>query len=176
MLVKKTRKRLKNRDKSRDYVDGPTLQKNLVDWYESGEKEAPMIVYNALLQIINRLASSGKFSGYSYIDEMKEDATVAVLAALMHKKYKINHENPNPFAYFTQIAFNAFINVINIEKKQSYLKHKSLLIHQHESYMNNEQTNKYDDILDYDLIEKFEKKKEKKPKKVKNELANFEGD
>jgi DNA-directed RNA polymerase specialized sigma24 family protein len=31
----------------------------------------------------------------------------------------------NPFAYFTQIAWNAFIRRIQKEKKQTYIKHKN---------------------------------------------------
>ena len=31
----------------------------------------------------------------------------------------------NPFAYFTQIAWNAFIRRIHKEKKQTYIKHKN---------------------------------------------------
>jgi DNA-directed RNA polymerase specialized sigma24 family protein len=31
----------------------------------------------------------------------------------------------NPFAYFTQIAWNAFLRRIQKEKKQTYIKHKN---------------------------------------------------
>ena len=34
-------------------------------------------------------------------------------------------KSDNPFAYFTQIAFNAFLRRIAKEKKQTYIKHKN---------------------------------------------------
>ena len=36
-----------------------------------------------------------------------------------------NTKTNNPFAYFTQIAWNAFIRRIHKEKKQTYIKHKN---------------------------------------------------
>lgn len=35
-------------------------------------------------------------------------------------------KSKNPFAYFTQIIYYAFIRRIQKEKKQTYIKHKSL--------------------------------------------------
>lgn len=177
MIQKKKRTRVKNRDKSRDYVDGPTLHKNLLEWYESGANDPtpPLIIVKAITQIIHRLGTSGQFSGYSFLEEMKGDALVACYAALHGKKYNPYIENPNPFAYFTQIAWNAFINVINNEKKQSYIKHKSLMHHQQDMQLQGEDIEgaSYEN-LDHDLIDKFEKKKiAKKPKKKKDDLGEF---
>ena len=35
------------------------------------------------------------------------------------------NKTSNPFAYFTQIAWNAFLRRIHKEKKQAYIKHKN---------------------------------------------------
>lgn len=173
-LVKKKRTRIKNRDQSRDYVNGPTLQKNLVEWYNTGKDEIPDIIVLAVFQIVERLATKACFNGYSYIDDMKGDALEKCISALNKKQYKA-FEYDNPFAYFSQIANNAFVNRINIETKQSYLKQKSLINHNHTEMMQSgkavSQAN--EDFVDNDIIAKFENKiKRKKEKKKK--LAEFE--
>jgi hypothetical protein len=175
-LVKKKRTRIKNRDQSRDYVNGPTLQKNLVEWYNSGEEKIPDIIVLAIFQIVERLGTKGCFNGYSYLDDMKGDALEKCIAALNKKQYKA-FEYDNPFAYFSQIANNAFVNMINIESRQSYLKQKSLVNHNHNEMMMTGQavSQANEDFVDNDIISKFESKiKRKKEKKKK--LTEFEVD
>lgn len=82
----------------------------------------PEAIGEAILKITSRLASRGNFAAYSYRDEMVSDAIENCLAAVDNfdvKKYK------NPFAYFTQISWFAFIRRIDKEKRQSYLKIKN---------------------------------------------------
>jgi DNA-directed RNA polymerase specialized sigma24 family protein len=62
------------------------------------------------------LSFNSSFINYTYKDDMIGDALVKMYAALKFKKYKFESES-NPFAYFTTIAFNAFINRIKKEKK-----------------------------------------------------------
>jgi hypothetical protein len=88
-------------------------------------KEAPRVsnyIGESILLICNNLGKKPNFSGYTYIEEMKFDGVVDCLAA-------VNNFDPdrtsNPFAYFTQIAWNAFIRRIQKEKKQTYIKHKN---------------------------------------------------
>jgi hypothetical protein len=82
----------------------------------------PNSVGKALVQIANRLATKPNFSGYTYKEEMISDG---IENALMY----INNFNPeksqNPFAYFTQIIYFAFIRRIQKEKKQTYIKYKA---------------------------------------------------
>jgi DNA-directed RNA polymerase specialized sigma24 family protein len=85
----------------------------------------------------------------------------------------VNNFNPdkttNPFAYFTQIAWNAFIRRIHKEKKQTYIKHKnfenSILLDdlwQHSSIQI--KTNEYSD----EVVRSYENKltKIKKPSSI----------
>jgi DNA-directed RNA polymerase specialized sigma24 family protein len=81
-------------------------------------------------------------------------------------------KSTNPFAYFTQIAWNAFIRRIQSEKKQSYIKHKN---YQNNFLMSDQQmesisTNEYSD----DVIRAFEAKLKltKDSKKVKIESTD----
>lgn len=73
--------------------------------------------------ICERLSLKPNFVGYVHRDEMIADAITNCCAA-------IGNFNPekssNPFAYFTQIAYNAFIRRIQSEKSEMYKKNKNL--------------------------------------------------
>lgn len=114
--------------KNRNYINGPTLHNAIKEWYESGVEEPPKIIIDALIQINNRLATKGNFKNYTYIDEMVGEGILACIIAIQKRKYDPYKWN-NPFAYFTQIAWNEFITVIKKEHKESYIKHKSLEEH-----------------------------------------------
>ena len=94
--------------------------------YETAGKEIPRIpnyIADCIYKICNGLSYKHQFINYSYRDEMISDALAACIKGIRvfnHHKYN------NPFAFYTQIAWNAFINRINIEKKEQYVKYKSL--------------------------------------------------
>jgi len=75
-----------------------------------------------IMLIATRLATRPNFVGYSYKDEMISDGIENCLAYI----HNFNPEkSTNPFAYFTQIIYYAFLRRIQKEKKQLYIKHKS---------------------------------------------------
>ena len=88
----------------------------------------PEDIAEIILNIATNLAKSPKFSGYTYKDEMISDAVLNCLE-------KIHNFSPrkssNPFAYFTQIIYYAFLRRIKGENKHSYIKDKSLQKFQH---------------------------------------------
>ena len=71
-----------------------------------------------------RLATKVNFSGYSpqWKQEMISDGLVDCIAAI--DNFEPEKSN-NPFAYFTMIAWNAFVRRIKKEKKEVYVKHKN---------------------------------------------------
>lgn len=72
--------------------------------------------------IANRLATRPQFVNYIFKDEMIGDAIencVIYIHNFDDTKYK------NPFAYFTQIIYYAFLRRIYKEKRQLYIKHKT---------------------------------------------------
>lgn len=73
----------------------------------------PEDVGAAFVQIANRLATRYNFNGYSFKDDMIGAGIVNALEA-------IDSFNPeksrNPFSYFTQVIFWAFVRVIKKEK------------------------------------------------------------
>jgi len=86
-----------------------------------GRPEIPEYIGSCILQIATKFASRPNFYGYSYKEEMIGDAIENCL------QYVGNFDpakSNNPFAYFTQICYYAFIRRIMREKKQSYIKHQ----------------------------------------------------
>lgn len=87
-----------------------------------------------ILLICNNLAMRPNFSGYSYIDEMKDDAIVNCISAVdnynpsdqIYSKVKGTMTGKNPFGYFTFIAWRAFLRRIKAEKKQADIKVKNI--------------------------------------------------
>jgi hypothetical protein len=100
-------------------------QQSIRDAQESGDDRPPVPEYvgQCLVQIANRLSHKPNFINYSYRDEMISDGIENCITY-------INNFNPekskNPFAYFTQIIYYAFLRRIQKEKKQLYIKHKAL--------------------------------------------------
>ena len=91
---------------------------------EEGKPKPQVTDYigKSIMLICNNLAKRPNFSGYTYKQDMISDGIIMSLAA-------VDNFDParteNPFGYFTQIAWNAFLQRIAKEKKQTYLKHKN---------------------------------------------------
>ena len=114
------------------YVDNKLLYQVMVE-YKQAVKEAeetddpppvvPNLVGAALLKIANRLSTKPNFINYTFREEMVSDGIENCI------NY-INNFDPekskNPFAYFTQIIYYAFLRRIQKEKKQLYIKHKAI--------------------------------------------------
>jgi hypothetical protein len=92
---------------------------------EKGEEHPriPPYIGECLYKIATRLSLKPNFIGYSYRDEMISDGLENCINYL-------NNFNPekstNPFAYFTQIIWYAFLRRIDKEKKHLYIKQKTL--------------------------------------------------
>ena len=85
--------------------------------------QVPNYVGRCLLQIANRLATKPNFANYTFKDDMISDG-IENCVSYIHN-FDPEKSN-NPFAYFTQIIYYAFLRRIQKEKKQLYIKHKSL--------------------------------------------------
>ena len=114
-----------------NYINNKTLYNSMIEYKtklreaEAEEKTKPQVtnyIGQSILLICNNLAKKPNFSGYTYKQDMISDGIIDCIAA-------VDNFNPektnNPFAYFTQIAWNAFIRRIHKEKKQTYIKHKN---------------------------------------------------
>ena len=83
----------------------------------------PNYIGECFMKIAEHLSYRTNFANYSYRDEMIADA---IENCLMYFENFDPKKSKNPFAYFTQIVYYAFIRRISKEKKQQYVKYKSL--------------------------------------------------
>lgn len=67
-----------------------------------------------LLMLVDRYASRSNWKNYTYLDDMKSEAVVALLVGAL----KYNPEkSPNAFGYLTQIVHNSFLTTLDKEKR-----------------------------------------------------------
>ena len=92
---------------------------------EAGEPKPQITNYlgECILKIANHLSYRPNFINYTYREEMISDGIENCLQYI--DKFDPNMSS-NPFAYFTQIIYYAFIRRITKEKKQQQIKEKIL--------------------------------------------------
>jgi DNA-directed RNA polymerase specialized sigma subunit len=114
----------------RNYVNNADFLKAIEDYKklcreaeDSGDEQPKVTEYigMCIYQIANRLATKPNFSGYTYKEEMISDGLENAIQALNNFDPE---KSKNPFAYFTQIIWYAFLRRIDKEKKQLYIRHK----------------------------------------------------
>ena len=112
-----------------NYVDNKKFLEAMVEFRNSvieakeNGKPRPMVptyIGSCIMKIATHLAHKPNFMNYSFKEEMVSDGIENCL------QY-IDNFNPekskNPFAYFTQIVYYAFLRRIQKEKKQLYTKY-----------------------------------------------------
>lgn len=114
-----------------NYIDNKLFLKEMIAWKQArikakelGEAKPriPEYVGKCFMDIAENLSHKPNFLSYTFREEMISDAIencVMYAANFNPTKFK------NPFAYFTQIVYYAFIRRIQREKKQLYVKYKS---------------------------------------------------
>lgn len=150
---------------------------------ESGSPKPQVSNYigECILKIATHLSYKPNFINYTYKDDM-------ILDGIENCIQYIDNFDPakssNPFAYFTQIIYFAFLRRISNEKKQSYIKNKLIKEMPFEAFEiqdHDEDSTFHNAYVDYmqshsssDLDDYFEKKKEKKKaKKAQSSLDEF---
>lgn len=109
-----------------DFFNAMKEWKILVDAADlKGVKHPPITEYIGIcfIKIAENLARKPNFMNYQYKDEMQSDGVENCLL------YAYNFDptkSSNPFSYFTQIIYYAFLRRIQKEKKQAYIKYKKL--------------------------------------------------
>ena len=144
--------------------------------------QIPNYLGECILKIATHLSYKPNFINYSYKDDMILDGIENCI------NYFDNfdpNKSSNPFAYFTQIIYYAFLRRIGKEKKQSYIKNKMIQemsfdqfdIQQHDE--DGQFHNAYIDFMQnhgtFDESSFMVKKKEKQKKK-QSSLDDFIGD
>jgi len=97
-----------------------------LDGKENGEIRKPIIPDYAgecFLKIAERLSHRPNFINYAFREEMVSDG---IENCVMYASNFNPEKSSNPFAYFTQITYYAFLRRIEKEKKQLYIKYKTM--------------------------------------------------
>jgi DNA-directed RNA polymerase specialized sigma subunit len=174
------------------YVDNAKFLEAMIEYKREYNKskesdtDLPMIseyLGSVFLKIAQRLSFRPNFINYAFKNDMISDG----IENCLHYIHNFNPEKSNnPFAYFTQIIYYAFIRRIQKEKKQLYIKYKSMQNYSTApEYMDQEKANNnFISLSDYEnsdfkimvdeFVDTFEKSKKKKAvKKTESNLELF---
>lgn len=109
----------------KQHIDNTQFLKDMIEWLDerkhSNDENYPVSnkIASTLELLIKHFLKRPNFSSYTYKERMISDATYLCI------RYAKNFDptiSKNPFSYFTQITYHAFIRVIELEKKESELK------------------------------------------------------
>jgi len=169
----------------RHYVKNDEFLAALIDYKnkcdlaeKEGKSEPPIPNYigECFLKIAEHLSRKPNFISYSFRDEMIADG---IENCLMYFRNFDPAKSKNPFAYFTQIIYYAFLRRIMKEKKQLYVKYKATeqfgILDEAEMFEdidgNYKQFEMYENISEF--IHNFEENKKKKKAKTNKGVDNF---
>jgi len=110
---------------NKDFLDAITEYKKKCDLARDKGKQIPVIpnyIGECIFHMANRLARRPNFSGYAFKEDMIMDGVENCLKYI--EKFD-PEKSSNPFAYFTQVIWFAFLQRIAKEKKFLYTKLKS---------------------------------------------------
>ena len=109
---------------NKEFLEAMKAYRKSVNKAKKEKKEKPLVtnyIGSCFLKIANHLSYRPNFINYTFRDDMISDGIENCLQYM-------NNFNPekskNPFAYFTQIIYYAFIRRIQKEKKQIQIKSK----------------------------------------------------
>jgi len=168
---------------TKNYINNPDFLKALVD-YKTACKKAkkekredppiPNYIGECFMKIAENFSHKHNYINYTYRDEMVSDG---VENCVMYFRNFNPAISKNPFAYFTQIIYYAFLRRIEKEKKQLYLKYKMTLqsgmLDELESSEDTDGVKKqfelYDNIAEF--IDTYETTKRNKKKEASKKAA-----
>ena len=120
----------KKNENSKHYIDNSKFLQSLIDYKKLVNKaknndeerpQCPDYIGDCFIKIANHLAYKSNFINYSFREDMILDAIENCLIYMDNFDPK---KSSNPFAYFTQITYYAFLRRIQKEKKQLQTKYK----------------------------------------------------
>jgi hypothetical protein len=168
-------------DNKRFYSEIVEYRKKLTEARDAGLEDPRITDYigECIWKIAEKLSTKPCFASYSFREEMVSDGIENCI--LYFKDY--NPEiGQNPFAYFTQVIYYAFLRRISKEEKNRYAMYKSFqenIINQHDTNLLRDgdgnhllPTSMYDNINDF--MSRFEKKEEIKKAKRKQAKEGLE--
>ena len=174
--------------KAKHYVNNKEFLQAIIDWKEkvkdaesAGEEQPPVTDYigECFMKIAQHLSFRPNFINYSYKEEMIGDG---IENCLQYVNNFDPEKSKNPFSYFTQIIYYAFIRRIQKEKKQTHTKHKIIEKSMMATFDQNplddtNYGNQYMDYLQKNMLpqdgQEVYKANSSKKKETKKSLENF---
>ena len=166
--------------KPEHYVNNKEFLQAMIEYRKSVNKAkrekrkkppVPNYVGECFLKIANHLSFRPNFINYTYRDDMISDGIENCLQYI----HNFNPEkSKNPFAYFTQIIYYAFIRRIQKEKKQTHVKHKMIEKQSYEYFTTMEGDDTPYSVGGFDAINMLPDEAVYKPKK-KEQSSKVEG-
>lgn len=167
------------------YINNKDFLKEMIAYRQSISKakrkclpkpKIPDTIAKCFMMIAENLSHKPNFLSYTFRDEMVADA---IENCVMYVDNFDPNKSSNPFAYFTQIAYYAFLRRIQKEKKQLYVKYKATetagVVDEYELNENEDGTFRqfelYDNISEF--INNYENAKKAKKAKKATVLDNF---
>ena len=125
-IMAQTKKKSEHYVNNKEFLAAMVDYKKLVDKAKKEGKKNPRVpdyVGECFLKIANHLSYRPNFINYTFRDDMISDGIENCLQYLNNFNPKTSN---NPFAYFTQIIYYAFIRRIQKEKKQITIKQRMI--------------------------------------------------
>src|SRR5210317_244659 len=164
---------------NKEFLEAMKAYKKEVNKAKREKREKPPVtdyIGSCFLKIANHLSYRPNFINYTFRDDMISDGIENCLQYLDN----FNPEKSNnPFAYFTQIIYYAFIRRIQKEKKQVTIKQKLIMEANYDDMTlqpgeEREFTNQFTEFLQKNTtIDEPAKKEKKTKKKPKSTLEYF---
>jgi len=159
----------------KNYIDNQEFLKQLKAYQKTKKKainsgdpipKIPDDIGICILEIARGLARRPNFSAYTFKEEMISDGIENCFQYIDNFDPKVSK---NPFSYFTQIIYYAFLRRIHSESKQTYVKFKSFETHDlytNHKYEAKKHVNLINTVINektQDIITKFEERMAKVP-------------
>jgi hypothetical protein len=175
----------KDAKEQKHYVNNPEFLKEMkvhiaaVKRAKKDKKPMPQVsnyIGECIVSIANKLANKPNFVNYPFREEMISDGIENSLQYLNNFNPK---KSSNPFAYFTQIIYFAFVRRIQKEKKHLATKYR--MIEESLSELsgdsdginsNGKYGSDYADANMHEFLQNFEKMQEEKKRKIKDNKKN----
>ena len=118
------------KDENRHYIDNKKFLQSLIDFKQlvhaakavnEQRPQVPDYIGDCFIKIANHLAYKSNFINYSFREDMILDA---IENCLIYMDNFDPAKSSNPFAYFTQIAYYAFVRRIQKEKRHLQTKYR----------------------------------------------------
>lgn len=174
------KKKAKEKNKEKNYIDNTIFLKEMISWKKKveeaencGEKNPPVNEYIAecFIKLSEHLSYRPNFMNYPFREDMVGDG---IENCILYAHNFDENKSKNPFSYFTQIIYYAFLRRIEKEKKQAYIKYKLMKINdedgEYTKWIKDKDFEEYNNVYSKNILtdadlEKLEPKKKRKSKK-----------